>query len=141
MTNPAPGAASDYNTRIIEEFRANHGRVGGMWAGTTLILVHHIGAKSGIERITPLACHPQPGGRFAIVASNAGAPAHPAWYYNLKANPTIKVEVGAQTFTVLAKELDGTARAELWPKLVAEAPTVGEYQAKTTRPIPVFMLS
>ncbi len=131
----------DYNTRIIEEFRANDGRVGGPWTGTTLILIHHIGARSGIEHITPLGCSPRGDGHFAIIASNGGSPTHPAWYYNLKANPRIQVEVGAQTFTALAEELGGTARAELWPKLVAEFPTVGEYQGKTARQIPVFMLT
>jgi deazaflavin-dependent oxidoreductase (nitroreductase family) len=141
MANSAPGGANDYNTKIIEEFRANKGRVGGPWAGTTLILIHHIGAKSGIERVSPLGCFPQGDGRFAIVASNGGSPTHPDWYYNLEANPRIKVEVGTETFTVLAGELDGTARAELWPKLVAKAPSVGEFQAKTTRQIPVYMLT
>jgi deazaflavin-dependent oxidoreductase (nitroreductase family) len=134
-------AANDFNAKIIEEFRANEGRVGGPLAGTPMILIHHIGAKSGIERVTPLACSPQGNGRFAIVAANGGSPAHPDWYYNLKANPRIKVEVGTKTFTVVAEELDDTTRGELWPKLVAESPTVGEHQAKTTRQIPVFMLT
>lgn len=141
MANSAPGGARDFNTKIIEEFRANEGRVGGPLAGATMILIHHIGAKSGIKRVSPLACSPQGEGRFAIVASNGGSPAHPDWYYNLKANPRIKVEAGTQTFTVLAEELDDTARAELWPKLVAESPAVGEHQARTTRQIPVFMLT
>ena len=136
-----PSGASDYNTKIIEEFRANEGRVGGPLAGTPMILIHHIGAKSGIERVTPLACSPQGNGRFAIVAANGGSPAHPDWYYNLKANPRIKVEVGTKTFTVVAEELDDTTRGELWPKLVAESPTVGEFQNRTTRQIPVFMLT
>jgi deazaflavin-dependent oxidoreductase (nitroreductase family) len=70
-----------------------------------------------------------------------GSPTHPDWYYNLKANPKIKAEVGTQTFTVLAEELDDTARAWLWPKLVAEASSVGEFQARTTRQIPVFILT
>jgi deazaflavin-dependent oxidoreductase (nitroreductase family) len=142
MANSAPvGEASDYNTKIIEEFRANQGRVGGPWAGTPMILIHHIGAKSGIERVTPLGCFPQPDGRFAVVASNGGSPTHPDWYHNVKANPRIKVEVGTQTFTVLAEELDDDARAELWPSLVANAPSLGEYQTRTTRQIPVFMLT
>jgi deazaflavin-dependent oxidoreductase (nitroreductase family) len=68
-------------------------------------------------------------------------PGHPDWYYNLKANPRIKVEVGTQTFTVLAEELDDTARAELWPKLVAESPAAGDFQTRTARQIPVFMLT
>jgi deazaflavin-dependent oxidoreductase (nitroreductase family) len=141
MTNPAAGEASDYNAEIIKEFRANGGRVGGMWEGTTLILIHHIGARSGVERVTPLGCFSQPGGRFVIVASSGGSPTHPNWYYNLKANPRITVEVGAQTLTVLADELAGAARAELWPKLVAKYPTLGEHQAKTTRQFPVFLLT
>jgi deazaflavin-dependent oxidoreductase (nitroreductase family) len=142
MANPAPGSeANGYNTKIIEEFRANRGHVGGPWAGTPLILIHHIGAQSGVERTTPLACSPQGHGRYAVVASNGGSPAHPGWYYNLKTNPRIKAEVGTQTFTVLAEELDDSARAGLWPKLVAEAPSLGEFQARATRQIPVFMLT
>ncbi len=141
MADSAPDGPSDFNTKIIEEFRANQGRVGGPLAGTTMILIHHIGAQSGIERVSPLACSPQGDGRFAIVASNGGSPAQPDWYYNLKASPRINVEVGTQTFTVLAEELDGTARAGLWPKLVAESPDVGRHQARTTRQIPVFMLT
>jgi deazaflavin-dependent oxidoreductase (nitroreductase family) len=133
--------ADDYNATIIEEFRANAGRVGGPWADTTLILIQHIGAKSGIERVTPLGCFPQEDGRFVIVASNGGSPTHPAWYYNLKANPRIKAEVGGETITVLAEELRGPARAELWPKLVAEVPQLGEYETRSTRRIPTFMLT
>ena len=148
MANSAAGGASDYNSEIIKEFRANQGRVGGMWTGTTLILIHHIGARSGIERVTPVACSPQGEGRFAIWAANGGSPTHPTWYYNLKAHPRITVEVGTQTFTVLAEELDSTARAELWPKLVAEwpkpvagSPDLGAAQAGTTRQFPVLLLT
>jgi deazaflavin-dependent oxidoreductase (nitroreductase family) len=141
MANSAPGGADDYNSKIIDEFRANQGRVGGPWAGTPLILIHHIGARSGTERVTPLGCFPQADGRFAIAASNGGSPTHPDWYYNLKANPTVTVEVGTHTFTVLAEELDDTARAGLWPQLAAEAPSLGEYQTRTRRQIPVFMLT
>ena len=139
---------TDYNTTIIEEFRANGGRVGGMWEGTTLVLLHHIGAKSGIERVTPVACSPQGEGRFAIWAANGGAPTHPNWYHNLKAHPQITVEVGAGTFTVLTRELDAAARAEVWPKLVAQwpkpaagSPDLGAAQARTARQFPVFMLT
>ncbi len=141
MANSAPSGPSDYNTTIIEEFRANEGYVGGPWSGITLTLVHHIGAKSGIERVSPLAYSRQGDGRFAIWAANGGSPAHPDWYHNLKANPRIKVEVDTQTFTVLAEELDDTARAQLWPKLVAQYPQLGDAQATTTRRIPVFMLT
>ena len=141
MASSAPGGDTDLNTKIIEEFRANEGRVGGPLTGATMILIHHIGARSGIERVTPLACSPQGDGRFAIVASNGGSPTHPDWYYNLRSNPRIEVEVGSKTFTVLAEELDDTARAELWPKLVAQYPDVGKHQTRTTRQIPVFMLT
>jgi deazaflavin-dependent oxidoreductase (nitroreductase family) len=141
MANSAPSGADDYNTKIIAEFRANQGRVGGPWAGTPIILIHHIGARPGIERVTPLACSPRGQGRYAIAASSGGSPTHPHWYHNLKANPKITVEAGARTFTVLAEELDDTARARLWPQLVAEAPDLGRIQGKTTRQIPVFMLT
>jgi deazaflavin-dependent oxidoreductase (nitroreductase family) len=141
MADTARGAARDFNAKIVAEFRANEGQVGGPLAGTPMILIHHVGAKSGTVRVTPLACNPQPDARLAIVASNGGSPAHPDWYYNLKANPAITVEVGTQTFTVVAEELDDAARAELWPRLVAASPAVAEHQAKTTRQIPVFMLT
>jgi deazaflavin-dependent oxidoreductase (nitroreductase family) len=133
-------AADDFNTRVIDEFRANEGRVTG-WPSGTLILVHHVGAKSRAERVTPLGCFAQGDGRFAIVASNGGSPTHPDWYYNLKADPRIDVELGAETFTALAEELDDSSRAELWPTLVAEAPQVGEFQTRIARQIPVFMLT
>src|ERR1017187_8605732 len=104
MFTSAAGGPGDYNSEIIKGFRENQVRVGGMWEGTTLLLIHNIGARSGIERVTPVACAPQPGGRFAIWAANGGSPTHPNWYYNLKANPRITVEAGTQTFTVLAQE-------------------------------------
>ena len=91
-----------------------------------LILIHHIGARSGTERVTPLGCSAQGDGRFAIVASNGGSPTHPDWYYNLRANPRIKVEVGTQTFAVLAEELDGAVRAGHVAEAVAEYPSIGE---------------
>ena len=134
-------AAGDYNAAIIDEFRATGGHPGGEWAGTPMILIHHIGARSGIERVTPLGYLPVGDDRVAVVASNGGSPSHPAWYHNLKANPVITAEVGARTLTVVAKELDDTARAELWPKLVARFPAVGVYQAGTARQIPVFVLT
>jgi len=141
MANPAPRGPDDYNTKIIEEFRANTGRVGGPWADITLILIHHIGARSGVERVSPLAYSQQGDGRYAIWAANGGSPAHPNWYFNLKAYPRIKAEVATQTLTVLAEELDDTARAQLWPSLVAQYPQLDDAQAKTTRQIPVFMLT
>src|SRR5580704_16679040 len=92
-----------FNAEVVEEFRARGGHVSGPLAGTPLMLVHHIGARSGIERVVPLAYLPQPDGKFVIIASDGGSPRHPAWYYNLKANPRIRVEVGMQTFLVVAE--------------------------------------
>jgi deazaflavin-dependent oxidoreductase (nitroreductase family) len=131
----------DYNQHIIEEFRANGGQVGGEWQGWPLILVHHIGAKSGIERVTPLGCFPQDDGRWVLVASNGGSPTHPAWYHNLLAHPRIAVEVGTDSIPVLAEEVTGPARAALWPHLAAQAPQIDDHQAKVTRQIPVIMLT
>ena len=81
------------------------------------------------------------GGRYAVAASSGGSPQHPAWYHNLKAHPRITVEAGAETFIAVAQELDDTARAELWPVLVARYPTLGQHQAKTTRQVPVLILT
>lgn len=132
---------SDFNERVIAEFRANDGRVGGSLAGTPILLLHHLGAKSRTERVTPLAYIRLDDGAVVMVASNGGSPAHPSWYYNLKAHPRIEVEVGTERFTALASELEGTAHAEIWPKLVDAAPAIGEFQDQTTRQIPVLVLS
>jgi deazaflavin-dependent oxidoreductase (nitroreductase family) len=141
MADSAPDRSNDFNTKIVDEFRANEGRVGDPFAGTPMILIHHIGAKSGIERVTPLAYAPQGDGRYAIVASNGGSLTHPDWYYNLKANPRIGVEVGTETFTVLTEELEGTARDELWPRLVAAWPSLGAFETKAARRIPLLLLT
>jgi deazaflavin-dependent oxidoreductase (nitroreductase family) len=131
----------EYNAAIIEEFRASNGRLGGSWAGYVVILIHHVGARSGVGRTTPLSCFPVDHDRWAIVASNGGSERHPSWYYNLKANPLITVELGAETFTVQAEELHGTARAALWPTLVADVPRLGDLQAAIARQIPVLVLT
>lgn len=132
---------NDFNRRIIEEFRANDGRVGGELAGTTVILVHHVGARTGIVRVVPLISTPLGDGRHMIVASNAGSPSHPAWYHNLRAHPRVTVEVGVRTFVAQADELGPSARAERWPELVAASPALGEFQARTARQIPVLTLT
>jgi deazaflavin-dependent oxidoreductase (nitroreductase family) len=132
---------SDWNTSIIEEFRANEGKVGGQFEGALLILIHHIGAKSGTERVTPVGCFPQSDGRFAIIASDGGAPTNPDWYYNLKAHPEINVEFGTETFAVAVRELEGAERKKVWADAASAAPGLGEYQNKTTRTIPVLLLT
>lgn len=132
---------NDWNAKIIEEFRANEGRVGGPFEGADMILVHHIGAKSGTERVTPLVHFPQGEGRTVIVASKAGAPTNPDWYHNVKANPRFPVEVGVETFTVEASELVGDERDELWEKIKAVSPGFAEYERKTDRTIPLIALT
>ena len=114
MAGSTTDEAKAFNKRIIEEFRANEGRVSGFSARTPIILIHHIGARSGIESLTPLGCFPLGDDRYVvIVASSGGSPTHSDWYHNLKAHPRIDVEVGTRAFTVLAEELDDRARAEL----------------------------
>jgi deazaflavin-dependent oxidoreductase (nitroreductase family) len=133
--------AGDFNDKVIAEFRAHEGQVGGPLAGTRMMLIHHVGARSGTERVTPVAYDALGDGRFVIVASNGGAAAHPAWYHNLKASPRIEVELGSERFMVLAQALEGGARAALWPQLVAASPTVAQHQAKTTRQFALFVLT
>jgi deazaflavin-dependent oxidoreductase (nitroreductase family) len=131
---------TDFDRRTVEEFRANGGRAGGLLAGTPLVLIHHIGARSGIEHVTPLAYSTVDGDSIAIAASNGGSAKHPAWYHNLRANPAITVELGTQRFEVTAEEQTGPARAGLWPKLVAQFPDLAKFAAGTDRPIPLFLL-
>jgi deazaflavin-dependent oxidoreductase (nitroreductase family) len=131
---------SDWNQKIIEEFRANEGRVGGPFEGAPMILVHHIGARSGTERVTPLVYFPEDDGRMLIVASKAGAPTNPDWYHNLRANPQVDVEVGTETFPVRVAEVTGPEREQVWDGVVATNPGFGEYQRKTDRTIPVLRL-
>jgi deazaflavin-dependent oxidoreductase (nitroreductase family) len=130
---------SDWNSRIVEEFRANEGKVGGPFEGAPMILVHHIGARSGTERVTPLVYFPD-ADRMLIVASKAGAPTNPDWYHNLRANPRVTVEVGTETFPVEVSEVEGPDRDEVWERIVARMPGFGEYQQRTSRRIPVLAL-
>ena len=131
---------NDWNRKVIDEFRANEGKVGGPFAGAPMILVHHFGAKSGVERVSPMVYFPD-GERLLIVASAAGSPKNPDWYHNLKANPQVPVEVGADTFPVVVEELASTERAEKWAAITAVMPGFAEYQEKTSRQIPVLALS
>jgi deazaflavin-dependent oxidoreductase (nitroreductase family) len=129
----------DFNRQIIDEFRANGGKVGGPFEGARMLLLHHVGAKSGTERVTPLVYRPD-GDGWAIFASKAGAPTNPDWYHNLVANPATKIEVGTETVPVTALVTDGDERTRLWEAQKAEAPQFGEYESKTERTIPVIAL-
>jgi deazaflavin-dependent oxidoreductase (nitroreductase family) len=130
----------DFNARIIDEFRANHGRVGGQFEGAPLLLLHHTGAKSGAERINPLA-YLADGERYVIFASKAGAPTNPDWYHNLRAHPQTKVEVGAETVDVTASEAVGAERDRLFDTQTAAMPQFAAYAQRTERTIPVIVLT
>jgi deazaflavin-dependent oxidoreductase (nitroreductase family) len=132
---------SDWNTKIIEEFRANEGRVGGPFEGADMILVHHIGARSGTERVTPLVHFPQGDDRTVIIASKAGAPTNPDWYHNLKAHPRVEVEVGTERYAVEVAEVVGDERSTIWEGVKAASPGFAEYERKTDRTIPVLVLT
>lgn len=129
----------DWNQKIIDDFRANEGRVGPPFEGASMILIHHLGAKSGIERVNPLVYFPD-GDRMVIVASKAGAPTNPDWYHNLMANPRVEVEVGTERFPVTVTEVTGGERAALWARVVERMPGFGEYQNGLARTIPVLVL-
>jgi deazaflavin-dependent oxidoreductase (nitroreductase family) len=131
---------TDFNTQVIEEFRANDGKVGGNFEGAPLLLLHSTGAKSGEPRLHPVMYQAN-GDRYVIFASKAGAPENPAWYHNLSANPQAKIEVGADTVDVTAAEATGDERDELFNKQKEIFPTFGDYEAKTDRTIPVMILT
>ena len=128
-----------WNQKIIEEFRANDGVVGGMFEGTTIVLLHTTGAKSGRERTNPLVGVSE-NGRLFVFASAAGADSNPDWYHNLVANPDVTVEFGAERFSATAKVLDRPERDEIYAKQAAKSATFAGYQAKTTRLIPIVEL-
>jgi deazaflavin-dependent oxidoreductase (nitroreductase family) len=129
---------NDWNTRVIEEFRANGGKVEAFPANN-LILLHHTGAKSGQERVSPVAYQPVDGG-YAIFASKAGAPENPAWYHNLLAHPKATIEIGTDTFPVTARVTGPDEREPIWTRQKELQPGFAEYEQKTSRQIPVVIL-
>jgi deazaflavin-dependent oxidoreductase (nitroreductase family) len=130
----------DFNEQIIEEFRANEGRVGGRFEGNPLLLLHHTGAKSGKSRINPLA-YLSDGGRYVVFASKGGAPTHPDWYHNLKAHPNTTIEVGTDTVDVVASKATGEERERIFRIQAERVPQFAEYQKQTKRLIPVMVLT
>jgi len=128
-----------WNRQIMEEFHANAGKVGGPFEGIPLLLLTTTGARSGQRRTTPVGYMPD-GDRLAIFATRGGLPTNPSWYYNLVAHPEATVEVGTETFEVTAVVLTGEERDRLYARQVERAPVFAEYQAKTTRKIPVIAL-
>jgi deazaflavin-dependent oxidoreductase (nitroreductase family) len=128
------------NSQVVAEFRANGGRLGGPLAGTPVLLLHHVGARTGIRRVTPLVYSCHAGDRVVVVASNGGEPSDPAWLHNLRTHPDAAVEIGSDVIAVHAAEAGGVERDELWQEVVARYPDVGRFGSRTDRPIPLVVL-
>jgi deazaflavin-dependent oxidoreductase (nitroreductase family) len=131
---------SEYNAKIIAEFRANQGRVGGIWEGTPLLLLHHTGARSGASRVNPVAYLPTDRG-YMIWAANGGAPSNPDWYHNLKAHPNTTIEIGKETIEVMAEEATGAERERLFATAAERYPQLYDLARKTDRVIPIIKLT
>jgi deazaflavin-dependent oxidoreductase (nitroreductase family) len=130
---------SEFNRKVIDEFRANGGKVGGMLANSPMLLLTTTGAKTGQSRTTPLV-YSKDGDRIVVIASMAGAPNNPDWYHNLRAHPTATVELGSEKFRVKATVTAGQERERLFKRQAEQLPIFNDYQKKTTRQIPVFVL-
>jgi deazaflavin-dependent oxidoreductase (nitroreductase family) len=131
--------ANDWNTKIIEEFRASGGEVGGNFKGAPLLLLHTTGAKTGRERVNPVMYRKVDGG-YAVFASKAGAPTNPDWYHNLVANPHVRAEIGTTTVPLTARVADQAERESIWAAQKADYPGFADYELKTSRQIPVVIL-
>ena len=131
--------ANDWNTQIINEFRANEGRVGGNFEGAPLLLLHTTGARTGQERINPMM-YQDLGDSVAVFASKAGASSNPDWYRNLVAHPDVTAEIGTATRTFRARTAEPDERAPIWEKQKADYPGFADYEANTSREIPVVIL-
>ena len=133
---------ADWNQQVIDEFRANDGRVGGRFEGRTLLLLHHRGAKTGTERINPVAYQRLSEDSFAVFASKGGASTNPDWYHNVVANPDVTVEIGTETFRARARVAKSTERDSIWERQKRDWPGFAEYEEKTRgiREIPVVVL-
>ena len=129
----------EWNKKVVEEFRANEGKVGGPFEGAPLLILHHTGAHSGEARITPLVYQALDDG-YAIFASNAGKDQHPAWYHNLLAQPRVEVEVGTERVGALTRVAEGEERTAIFERQKQMAPQFAEYEAGTSRQIPVVVL-
>jgi deazaflavin-dependent oxidoreductase (nitroreductase family) len=132
--------ASDWNRKVIEEFRANAGKVGGPFAGAPLLLLHTIGARSGLARINPVMYQELGGGAVAVFASKGGAPKHPDWFFNLVSHPEVTAEMGAGTRQFRARTATAQERAPIWDRQKQQYPGFAEYETQTDREIPVVIL-
>ncbi len=131
--------AGGWNDKIIAEFRANGGKVGGPFEGGTLLLLHTTGARSGREHVTPVM-YREEGSNYAVFASKAGAPDNPDWYHNLLAQPKVTAEIGTQTVSLVARVAAGEERDRIWAANKLQNPGFAEYERQTTRQIPVVIL-
>jgi deazaflavin-dependent oxidoreductase (nitroreductase family) len=131
---------SDFNQAIIDEFRANNGKVGGYFTGANMLLLHTVGAKSGQARTNPMV-YVTDGDHLVVIASKGGADSNPDWYYNLLANPTVTVELGTEQFQARARAVtEEPERSRLYAKMVEYRPAFAEYEQKTSRKIPAVIL-
>jgi deazaflavin-dependent oxidoreductase (nitroreductase family) len=130
---------NEFNRKLIEEFRENGGKVSGMFAGAPLLLLTTTGARSGQPRVAPLA-YTTDNDRLVVIASKGGAPTHPDWFYNVRSNPDVTVELGAEAFPARATILQGAERQRLFDQMAAQMPNFAEYQRNTTRQLPVIVL-
>ncbi|HLX33466.1 MAG TPA: nitroreductase family deazaflavin-dependent oxidoreductase [Gaiellaceae bacterium] len=133
---------ADWNQQVIDEFHANEGRVGGNFEGRTLLLLHHKGAKTGTERVNPVAYQRLSPDAVAVFATKSGAPTNPDWFHNLVANPDASVEIGTESFPVRARVAEGDERSEIWERQKRDWSGFADYEEKTrgTREIPVVIL-
>ena len=129
----------DFNTPVVDEFRANGGKVGGMFEGQPILLLHTTGAKTGRELVSPLGYYAK-GARLLTMASNGGADRQPSWYFNVTAHPDVSVEVGAETLPMRATVLTGDERDRLYEEITAALPGYANYQQMTSRALPVIAL-
>jgi deazaflavin-dependent oxidoreductase (nitroreductase family) len=139
LRSPTVTEAEDWNSKIIAEFRANGGKVGGNFEGAPLLLLHTVGARSGQPRINPMM-YQDIGDGLAVFASKAGAPTNPDWYHNLRANPQVSAEIGAGTAEFTARVAEGAERERIWAAQKSAYPGFADYETKTTRQIPVVIL-
>jgi deazaflavin-dependent oxidoreductase (nitroreductase family) len=131
---------NERNQKIIDEFRANDGKVGGRFEGRTLLLLHTTGAKTGREHVNPVA-YVRNGEDYVVIASKGGAPDNPDWYYNILAHPRLTVEVGTRTFDVEAQVTEEPERTRLYNKMAGMMDSFNDYRRKTNRVIPVIELT
>ncbi len=129
----------EFNEKLIEEFRANDGKVSGSFASAPLILITHTGAKTGTKRTSPLV-FTRDGDRIVLIASKGGAPTHPHWYLNMTANPQVTVELPGETFEARVTEVTGEERDRLYDAQAAQMPNFADYANATDRKIPVLVL-